>query len=804
MRLINKSLFKLLLFILFVTVIFLVISPMANNSLLLAEWINSSDNTMLDTIQIAAPNESEDRIEVCTTGSVANDGTVISVPYSVFGSDLVDATQLSEVILNKECSFDNTDITTIVSYDKLCDLTNRSGVASFSLPDSLSISDSGTHYYICLLVDDINGQYEMDYASESFLIDYSPAINVASGECGDNLTWVLDSNGTLTISGYGDMEDHKVDNVPWAAYREQIVSVVFSGNITSIGRGAFNGCTNLTNITIPDSVTSIGAWSFSRINNLTSVVIPNGITTLSDCAFYGNTGLTTIVIPDSVTSIGTSTFQDCTNLTDVVIPESVTSIGSGAFNGCTSITNITIPDSVTSIDDWVFANNTNLTAIVIPDSITRIPDCAFWGCTGLSSVTIPDSVTSIGEAAFQNCTNLSSIVIPYNVTTINDRAFKDCSNLSFVVLNEDAYRQEAFPDIDNNNIIYYYDVVYDSNGHGTISGSARTYETEALIITVIPDDGYALGQIVWSDGVDEIVLVADANGMYIMPKSSELVEIRGYFVCAHNELVDDPAEAPTCTETGLTAGSHCSICGEVIVEQEVVPATGHTIVIDEAVEPTDSTPGLTEGSHCSVCGAIIIPQEIIPVITPTPDPTTTTPTPDPTTTTPTPESTTTTPTPESTTTTPTPDPTTTTPTDAPAPVGTVNMYRLYNPNSGEHFYTSNQGERDVLIQLGWNYEGIGWLAPVTSNTPVYRLYNQYGGEHHYTTSIGERDMLISVGWSYEGIGWYSDDQERVPLYRQYNPNAFANNHNYTVSRRENDWLVSLGWRAEGIGWYGVG
>ncbi len=137
-------------------------------------------------------------------------------------------------------------------------------------------------------------------------------------------------------------------------------------------------------------------------------------------------------------------------------------------------------------------------------------------------------------------------------------------------------------------------------------------------------------------------------------------------------------------------------------------------------------------------------------------------------------------------------------------VSTVNMYRLYNPNSGEHFYTSSNGERDHLISLGWNYEGIGWAAPAYSDTPVYRLYNRNGGEHHYTTSIAERNMLINAGWNDEGIGWYSDDQRRVPLYRQYNPNAFANNHNYTTSQSENNWLVSLGWRAEGIGWYGTG
>lgn len=135
--------------------------------------------------------------------------------------------------------------------------------------------------------------------------------------------------------------------------------------------------------------------------------------------------------------------------------------------------------------------------------------------------------------------------------------------------------------------------------------------------------------------------------------------------------------------------------------------------------------------------------------------------------------------------------------------GTVSMYRLYNPNSGEHFYTADWNEAMNLYGLGWNYEGVGWTAPRYSQTPVYRLYNPNAGEHHYTTSLTERDYLISIGWNYEGIGWYSDDARSVPLYRQYNPNAFANNHNYTTSYDENNYLVSLGWQAEGVGWYGV-
>ena len=135
--------------------------------------------------------------------------------------------------------------------------------------------------------------------------------------------------------------------------------------------------------------------------------------------------------------------------------------------------------------------------------------------------------------------------------------------------------------------------------------------------------------------------------------------------------------------------------------------------------------------------------------------------------------------------------------------GTQPMYRLYNPNSGEHFYTASAGERDSISRVGWRYEGIGWTAPKKSNTPVYRLYNPNAGDHHYTTSKGERDVLVSVGWRYEGIGWYSSDAKSVALLRQYNPNAKAGAHNFTTSAAENNMLVSVGWRAEGIGWYGV-
>ena len=140
-------------------------------------------------------------------------------------------------------------------------------------------------------------------------------------------------------------------------------------------------------------------------------------------------------------------------------------------------------------------------------------------------------------------------------------------------------------------------------------------------------------------------------------------------------------------------------------------------------------------------------------------------------------------------------------------VVSVAMYRLYNPNSGEHFYTASAEEKDGLVEEGWNYEDIAWYAPEVSDTPVYRLYNANAGDHHYTIDAAERDALIEAGWTDEGIGWYSDDAQSVPLYRLYNPNAYANGesgaHHYTTSAEEQAGLIDLGWQDEGVAWYGL-
>lgn len=136
--------------------------------------------------------------------------------------------------------------------------------------------------------------------------------------------------------------------------------------------------------------------------------------------------------------------------------------------------------------------------------------------------------------------------------------------------------------------------------------------------------------------------------------------------------------------------------------------------------------------------------------------------------------------------------------------GYVNMYRLYQPSNREHFYTASKYERDILVSKhSWKYEGIGWVAPKKSSTPVFRLYNPVLRDHHYTASKYERDVLVDKnGWKYEGIGWYSSDTKRVPLYRLFNPDLSSGSHNYTASQYEKRVLIKRGWKYEGIAWYG--
>ena len=300
----------------------------------------------------------------------------------------------------------------------------------------------------------------------SMLISFMPIIASAatSGTCGDNLTWTFD-NGTLTISGTGEMKNYSGNlnqSAPWHSNIKSIKSVVIEKGVTNIGDYAFSWCNSLTSITIPNSVISIGRDAFDNCSSLTSITIPNSITSIGSCTFSSCSSLTSIMIPSSITSIGSAAFSNCSSLTNITIPNSVTFIGEDAFNNCSSLENIKVDDKnkyYSSIGGNLY--NSDKTKLIqyaigkndktfnIPIGVTSIGKDAFSNCSSLTSITIPNSVTSIGFGTFENCSNLTSITIPNSMTSIGYKAFKDCSSLKDVYYTGTKGKWEKM-DIDNN------------------------------------------------------------------------------------------------------------------------------------------------------------------------------------------------------------------------------------------------------------------------------------------------------------------------------------------------------------------
>lgn len=283
--------------------------------------------------------------------------------------------------------------------------------------------------------------------------------------------------------------------------------------------------------------------------------------------------------------------------------------------------------------------------------------------------------------------------------------------------------------------------------------------------------------------------------------------------CTHN-AVTDKAVPSTCAKEGLTEGSHCSICGRVLVAQQTVAKTAHTEVTVPGKDATCTEYGLTDGKCCSACGTVTVAQQKIDKVAHT-------------------EvtipgksatcgdtgltdgkkcSVCQTVLQEQTTIAATGKHTYSNNQDTSCNVcghtrtvkqETVSVYRLYNPYTNEHLLTGGISERDQLIGVGWSLDGVAWKAPV-EGIPVYRLYNPYDDWHTYTTSESERDTMVAAGWNVDGtVSRGADPKTGLPIYRLFNPYEQINFHLFTADTAERDMLINAGWVLEGVAWYAV-
>ena len=435
----------------------------------------------------------------------------------------------------------------------------------------------------------------------------------------DGLTWTLYEDGTLNISGTGEMrgynaysikspacDNSNIKNVviedgitsigSFAFYGCSLTNIRIPGSVTSIGNCAIEDCMSLTSVTIPGSVSSIGEYAFRDCRNLTDATILDGVTSIENRAFWGCSSLTSVTIPNSVTNIGESAFWNCNKLTSVTIPDGVTSIEDLVFSSCYSLTSITIPNSVTSIGNRAFRSCTKLTSITIPDGVISIGNFAFSGCNELTSITIPDSVTSIGDSAFEECRILTSISIPDSVTSIGGNVFKNCTRLKTISLScKSSLKKSDFGEQAN-----------------LVSASHILKKTAAKAVTCTENGNKEY----WTcEHCGKYFLSDDTN-----PETAKAVELSETVIPASHKLTKVEAKAPTCTEDGNKEYWTCEHCGKYFlsddanpetakaVEQSefIIPALNHkNAIIQNASEPTETAPGYSGDLYCPDCDKVV-------------------------------------------------------------------------------------------------------------------------------------------------------------------------------------------------------
>ena len=339
-----------------------------------------------------------------------------------------------------------------------------SGLESITMTgDAPTISDSALQWVTTTVYYPAGNATWTDEVQQNYggTITWVPVGDI-SGTCGEDLTWVLNEKGVLTVSGTGAMDTYSLDTAPWAEYRERITQLVLEEGITSIGEAAFYGCTGLTSVECPDSLLTIEKYAFQDCDGLESVSFNEGLEKVRGYSFDGCDNLSAVKFPDSLIYIGGCAFMNCTGLSgDLVIPGNA-SVAARAFNGCTGF---------------------NGTLTVLPGGEKYIDQAAFRGCTGFTGLELGSGITEFGDEVFYNCTGLTgTVVIPATVTTMGTNVFGMCSGITHL-----RFESVDCPAVENNIL-------------GTMSALESIY---------VPGENYASYEDLLSRFSDEVEIQTD-------------------------------------------------------------------------------------------------------------------------------------------------------------------------------------------------------------------------------------------------------------------------------------------------------
>lgn len=419
-----------------------------------------------------------------------------------------------------------------------------------------------------------------------------------------NLTTISIPNTVMTIgynafSSCGKLDYNTFDNAYYIgnennpymvlveAKNKNITTCEINNNCRFIYDEAFEDCKDLWEISMPNNIVGIGHDAFWGCYSLKSITIPESVLYTGESPFFWS-GLSKIEIKsiESLCNIKMeSRLTDATHqlyingqlITDLIIPDGVKNIGNGAFANC-SLKTVVIPNSVTSIDCGAFFECKDLLSVTIGNGVTSIGSDVFWWCSNLKTVIIGSSVNINGDT-FRGCDNINTVVcMAAEPPTLNDDPFSSVDNVYVPINYVEAYKSS--PIWKRKEILPFYRVKATSADiiTGTVQGDSLLLGDNSAIITAIPTEGYHF--VKWSDGN------TDNPRVYSTKSDTSFTAIFE----KHN-IVTDAAVAATATESGLTEGSHCSVCGKVIVAQEVISVLG-----EQGGENTNPTTAVTESA----------------------------------------------------------------------------------------------------------------------------------------------------------------------------------------------------------------